>query len=165
MTVRRAEAYVGLGANLGDARGSLVQAIEECARLPLTRLVRRSSFYRSAPLGHAGQPDFINAVAHLETGLTARELLQSLLAIEKLHGRTREFPNAPRTLDLDLLLHGEDRISEPGLAIPHPRMHERRFVLEPLAEIAPRLRIPGRGAVMHLLAQCMNQPVHRMETP
>lgn len=165
MSGRRADAYIGLGANLGNARDTLLGALEECAQLPLTRVVRRSSLYRSAPVGYTDQPDFVNAVAQLESGLSARELLEAVLAIETRHGRARRFANSPRTLDIDLLLRGESRISEPGLELPHPRMHERRFVLEPLAEIAPGLLIPGRGSVRDLLARCLDQFVRRMEAP
>jgi 2-amino-4-hydroxy-6-hydroxymethyldihydropteridine diphosphokinase len=130
-------AYIGIGSNLHEPHAQVEAAFEELARLPRTRLSARSSLYRSAPVGYAAQPDFINAVAELDTGLGARELLGELQAIEARHGRRRSFANAPRTLDLDLLLFGDARIDEPQLVVPHPRMHERAFVLAPLLEIAP----------------------------
>jgi 2-amino-4-hydroxy-6-hydroxymethyldihydropteridine diphosphokinase len=132
-------AYVGIGSNLDDPRTHVLQALKDLERLPHTRLVKQSSLYRSAPVGHAPQPDFINAVARLETGLPAERLLAELQEIEARHGRTRSFPNAPRTLDLDLLLFGNATLDTPMLRIPHPRMHERAFVLKPLLEIAPHL--------------------------
>ena len=144
-------AYVGLGANLENPVAQVTAALAALAALPQTRLAAQSSLYRTAPVGYAGQPDFINAVAALETGLGPREMLDALLAIEAGHGRVRTFPNAPRTLDLDVLLYGEVQINEDGLTIPHPRMHERAFVLVPLAEIAPRALVPGRGVVGELL--------------
>ena len=121
------------------------------AALPSTRLTAKSSLYRSAPVGYADQPDFINAVAALETALAPRTLLDALLALERGQGRVRDFPNAPRTLDLDVLLYGELQWHEHGLTIPHPRMHERAFVLLPLTEIAPQCVIPGRGKAADLL--------------
>ena len=130
-------AYVGLGANLGEPVRALQQALDALGRLPRTTLVRRSSFYRSAPVD-AGGPDFINAVAEISTGLDAPELLAQLQALEQGAGRERPYRNAPRTLDLDLLLYGFARIDSPLLIVPHPRMRERAFVLHPLAEIAPQ---------------------------
>ena len=162
MSRHPAKCYVGLGANLGDAAGVLRQAIEDCGRIPQTRVAACSSLYRSAPLGYLDQPDFFNAVACLETCLSAPALLHRLQAIEQRHGRTREFRNAPRTLDLDLLVHGKTRLTTPELVLPHPRMHERRFVLEPLLEIAPDLVIDGRGRVSDLLQRCLDQPVTRI---
>jgi 2-amino-4-hydroxy-6-hydroxymethyldihydropteridine diphosphokinase len=132
-------AYVGVGANLDDPCTHVLDALNELDHLPHTRVVKRSSLYRSAPLGYAAQPDFINAVAQLETGLPAERLLAELQQIEQRHGRQRSFPNAPRTLDLDILLFGDARMTSKTLAIPHPRMHERAFVLKPLLEIAPEL--------------------------
>lgn len=131
-------AYVALGANLGDAAAAVRQALDDLARLPRTRVTARSSLWRSAPLA-AGGPDFINAVAELRTGLAAPELLHALQRLEDAAGRQRPYPNAPRTLDLDLLRHGDARSDEPRLQLPHPRMMERAFVLRPLAEIAPHL--------------------------
>ncbi|AMO22032.1 2-amino-4-hydroxy-6-hydroxymethyldihydropteridine diphosphokinase [Ramlibacter solisilvae] len=130
-------AYIGLGANLGLPEQALRAALDRIARLPLTALVRRSSLYRSAPVD-AGGPDYINAVAEISTGLTAPELLAQLQRIEADAGRERPYRNAPRTLDLDLLLFGAASIASASLQVPHPRMHERAFVLVPLAEIAPQ---------------------------
>lgn len=131
-------AYVGLGANLGEPQRALRQALQGLDRLPGTRLVRASRLYRSAPLD-AGGPDYVNAVAELETGLDAFELLAALQALEAAAGRKRPYRNAPRTLDLDLLLHGSTRVETATLSLPHPRLRERAFVLRPLAEIAPHL--------------------------
>ena len=131
-------AHVALGANLGDARATVRDAIAALGRLPQTRLLRASALYRSAPWEASG-PDFINAVAAIETGLDAHELLQALQALELQAGRERPYRNAPRTLDLDLLLYGDAVIDSPELTVPHPRLRERAFVLLPLAEIAPAL--------------------------
>jgi len=155
-------AYIGIGSNLEDPQTQVAQAFDELARLARTRLSARSSLYRSAPLGYAAQPDFINAVAELDTALGARELLAELQGIEARHGRQRSFANAPRTLDLDLLLYGDTRIDEPHLVVPHPRMHERAFVLRPLVEIAPQALIPGRGSAAACLAVCKPQRLERM---
>ncbi len=129
-------AYVALGANLGDPQAALRQALRGLAALPQTQLVRASSFYRTAPIDSSG-PDYINAVAELRTALTPQGLLAGLQALEQAAGRERPWRNAPRTLDLDVLLYGDVRLDTPALTIPHPRMHERAFVLVPLAEIAP----------------------------
>jgi len=144
-------AFIALGANLDHPELQVEAGIRDLAGLPQTRLVRRSSLYSSAPVGYRDQPDFINAVAQIETGLGARDLLEALLAIELRHGRVRDFPNAPRTLDLDIVLYGSLTLHEPGLTIPHPRMHERAFVILPLAEIAPDTMVPGQGSVRDLL--------------
>ena len=157
-----AKAFIGLGANLGDPEAQVRRAFAALAELPRTRLLAASSLYRSAPVGVVGQLDFVNAVAELETALSARALLEALLAEESRFGRTREFPNAPRTLDLDLLLYGDRVIAEPGLLVPHPRMHERAFVLAPLAEIAPDIAIPGRGRAAALLAACADQKIEKI---
>ena len=145
-------AYVALGSNLENPRRQLQAGFDALARLPHTRLVAQSPLYRSAPVGYADQPDFVNAVAALHTTLAPRALLDALLAIERAHGRVREFVNAPRTLDLDIALYGEQVVEEAGLSVPHPRMHERAFVLVPLVQIAPDARVPGRGRVHELLA-------------
>jgi 2-amino-4-hydroxy-6-hydroxymethyldihydropteridine diphosphokinase len=150
-------AYVGVGSNLNDPRAQVLQAFTELDGLPHTRVVRRSSLYRSAPMGHAAQPDFVNAVAQVETGLPAERLLAELQAVEARHGRERSFPNAPRTLDLDLLLYGAARIASPALTVPHPRMHERAFVLKPLLEIAPQLPFTAQ------LDACADQEVERID--
>jgi 2-amino-4-hydroxy-6-hydroxymethyldihydropteridine diphosphokinase len=140
-------AYIGLGANLGDARQAVLDALQAIAALPGVRLLRRSSLYRSAPVDAQG-PDFVNAVAQVETTLEPFALLAALQAIENAAGRQRPHRNAPRTLDLDLLLHGQARVATPALTLPHPRMHERAFVLRPLAEIAPGLVSPAQLAAI-----------------
>jgi 2-amino-4-hydroxy-6-hydroxymethyldihydropteridine diphosphokinase len=148
-------AYIGIGSNLDDPRAQVLQAFTELDRLPHTRVVKKSSLYRSAPIGHAAQPDFINAVAQLETGLPAERLLAELQEVEARHGRVRSFPNAPRTLDLDVLLYGNAEIRSTTLTVPHPRMHERAFVLKPLLEISPQLSFD--------LAACAQQKIERIE--
>lgn len=155
-------AYVGIGSNQGDARAHVLAAFDELARLPDTRLAARSSLYRSAPVDAPGQPDYVNAVAALDTELSAAQLLDALQGIERRHGRERPYPNAPRTLDLDLLTYGEMVLDSPLLTLPHPRMHQRAFVLQPLVEIDPRAEIPGRGAAAALLAACRGQRVERL---
>ena len=155
-------AYIGIGSNLDDPRAQVERGVAQLSQLAETRLIARSSLYRSAPVGYAAQPDFVNAVAAVETTLTPRELLGGLQGIEARHGRRRSFANAPRTLDLDLLLYGDARIDEPGLVVPHPRMHERAFVLRPLVEIDPGAEIPGHGPAAARLAACAAQPVERM---
>ncbi|MCY7370244.1 MAG: 2-amino-4-hydroxy-6-hydroxymethyldihydropteridine diphosphokinase [Polaromonas sp.] len=132
----RVTAFVGLGANLGDAAEALHAAIKAFDDIPLTQVRAVSSFYRSQPIDSSG-PDYLNAVAELQTALTAPALLCHLQAIEQRAGRERPYRNAPRTLDLDLLLFGSARIDSPALTVPHPRMAQRAFVLQPLAEIAP----------------------------
>jgi 2-amino-4-hydroxy-6-hydroxymethyldihydropteridine diphosphokinase len=152
-------ATVGLGANLNDPAAQVEYALTELDRLPGTRLLRRSSLYASAPVGYLDQPDFVNAVAQVETTLAPRALLAALLDIEHRHGRERSFRNAPRTLDLDLLLYGDAHFHEEGLSLPHPRMTERAFVLRPLLDIAPATIIPGRGRAADWLQHCAAQPV------
>ena len=155
----RVMAYIGLGANLNDPAAQVGDAFAELDRIPRTRLVARSSLYATAPVGNVNQPDFINAVAQVETALAPRALLAALLDIEQRHGRERSFRNAPRTLDLDLLLYGDARFHEDHLTLPHPRMTERAFVLLPLTEITPELTIPGRGRAADWLASCAEQSV------
>ena len=155
-------AWIGIGANLGDARANVLDALERLARLPGARLVKASSLYRTAPIDSSGD-DYVNAVAALDTALDAHALLQALFAIEQAHGRERPYRNAPRTLDLDLLLYGDAVIDDaPALIVPHPRLHERAFVLAPLAEAAPDLVIPGRGAVATLLAGVADQAIEKL---
>jgi 2-amino-4-hydroxy-6-hydroxymethyldihydropteridine diphosphokinase len=154
-------AYIGLGANLGDARATLDAACDGLARLPGTTLAARSSWYRSAPVDARG-PAFVNGVAALDTALEPLALLEALQAIEQRHGRARPYRNAPRTLDLDLLLYGELQLRTERLTLPHPRLHERAFVLHPLAELEPALEIPGRGAVRELLGHVAGQDVERL---
>lgn len=143
-------ACVALGANIGEPLRQIEAGFSALSALPGTRLIARSSLYRSAPVGYADQPDFINAVAMIETALAPHALLDAVLNIERVNGRIREFPNAPRTLDLDIVLYGDVVLQEPGLTIPHARMLERAFVMMPLAEIAPDVRVPGHGKVSDL---------------
>jgi len=154
----RITAYIGVGANLGFARDAVLNALVDLEGLPDTEFVCASGLYRSAPLDAEG-PDFINAVAELATGLSAEALLHALLAIEKIHGRVRTTRNAPRTLDLDLLLYGNTRLTTTELTLPHPRLTERAFVLVPLLEIAPDIELPGTGPAQALLANVANQNV------
>lgn len=149
------EAVVGIGSNLGDPAAQVRGAIVALARLRETELLGSSGLYRSPPMGPQDQPDYVNAVALLRTRLAPLALLDELQAIERRHGRVRAGARwGPRVIDLDLLLWGEDVISEPRLTVPHPGLHERPFVLYPLAEIAPRLLVPGRGRVRDLAAAC-----------
>jgi 2-amino-4-hydroxy-6-hydroxymethyldihydropteridine diphosphokinase len=146
-------AYIALGSNLSDPIGQIEQAWAQLDNLPETRLIACSSLYQSKPVGYAEQPDFINAAAAIVTQLSPRALLAALLQIEARHGRNRTFKNAPRSLDLDLLLYDGLVMHEHGLTLPHPRMTERAFVLLPLAEIAPDALIPGHGRVVDCLAK------------
>ena len=159
MTAERV--FVGLGANLGDARATLAQALKALAALPGTRLVAVSPLYRSEPVDAQG-PDFVNAVAELGTALTPRELLLALQAIEQSHGRLRPYRNAPRTLDLDLLLYGQRIVDETDLVVPHPRMHQRAFVLRPLADLAPDLVHPRLGRLDAFVERVADQPIRVM---
>jgi 2-amino-4-hydroxy-6-hydroxymethyldihydropteridine diphosphokinase len=158
---RATRAYIGLGANLGDTRAALDAAFGALAALPQTTLRAASSLYRSAPIESAGA-DYLNAVVGLDTRLAPDALLAELLRIERAHGRERPYRNAPRTLDLDLLLYGARRIETPTLTVPHPRLHERAFVLLPLAQIAPHLAIRGRGRVIDLLAGVSGQHIDKL---
>jgi len=146
---------VGLGSNLGEREVTLRAAVKRLRGLPDAEVLKVSSFRDTDPVGYLDQPRFLNGVVELETGLTARALLGALLELERAFGRDRNAgpPMGPRTLDLDLLLYGDQTIDEPLLTVPHPRLHERRFVLEPLAELDPALEIPGQGAIQTLLAQ------------
>src|SRR5207253_2162850 len=150
-----ARAFVGVGSNLGDRETLLNEAVAALRGLPQTEVRAISSFRDTAPVGIVDQPRFLNGAVELETGLQAEALLAALLGIERSLGRDRTDvpPGGPRTIDLDLLLFGEARIDEPGLEVPHPRLHERRFVLEPLAELDPALDVPGKGPVEALLAK------------
>lgn len=146
-------AYVGLGGNIGDRRAHLEQALDLLTREPGIEIVAVSSIRETDPVGYAEQPRFLNAVAALETELAPRELLERLLAVERLLGRERAGPRfGPRTIDLDLLLYGGEVVEEPGLTVPHPRLAERRFVLEPLAELAPDLVLPDGRRIAELLS-------------
>jgi 2-amino-4-hydroxy-6-hydroxymethyldihydropteridine diphosphokinase len=151
------DAWVALGANLGERRAVLDAALTALGNLAHTRLVRHSSLWASPPLDADG-PDYLNAVALLQTSLDPFELLAALQSIELTHGRTRAYRNAPRTLDLDLLLHGRAVLETPTLTLPHPRMAARAFVLRPLAELAPDLDIPGQGTLQQCLSRVADQP-------
>ncbi len=148
-------AFVGLGSNLGERETPLRAAVGRLRGLPQTEVRAVSSFRDTEPVGYVDQPRFLNGAVELETGLSARELMAALLDLERAFGRDRSAspPQGPRTLDLDLLLYGDATIDEPGLEVPHPRLHERRFVLEPLAELDPGLVVPGQGEVQDLLAK------------
>jgi 2-amino-4-hydroxy-6-hydroxymethyldihydropteridine diphosphokinase len=156
-------AFIGIGANLGDARGNVADALARLGGQSGCRLLASSSLWRTAPVDSSGD-DYINAVAVIETSLDAHVLLATLHAIETAHGRERPYRNAPRTLDLDLLLYGDEIIHTPALTVPHPRMHERAFVLAPLLEVAPETVIPDRGPAADFLASVTGQAVVRLET-
>lgn len=164
MIAAATRAFVALGSNLGDSKGAVEAALLDLAKLPGSRLIRQSALYRTAPVGVGQQPDFINAVAALDTSLAPQALLEALLALEARHGRTRHTPLAARTLDLDLLLHGDSVMNTPALQLPHPRMHLRAFVLAPLAEIAPDLILPaGLGPIAALLPAVADQTITRLQ--
>ncbi|MCV2370900.1 2-amino-4-hydroxy-6-hydroxymethyldihydropteridine diphosphokinase [Roseateles oligotrophus] len=155
-------AYIGLGANLGDMAQTLRLALKALAATPQIRLLAVSGAYRSAPI-ESGGPDYLNAVACLQSTLAAEALLDRLLAIELEHGRLRPFVNAPRTLDLDLLLYGGEQISAPRLTLPHPRLHLRAFVLLPLLELDPTLVAPGLGGLASFLPSVAGQTLARTD--
>lgn len=154
--------FIALGANLGDPVATVSAAVVALHSLPQTEFIAASSLYRTAPVGLRHQPDFINAVVELVAVAPAPTLLDALFEIEARFGRQRSVRNAPRTLDLDLLLYGDAVSDDPQLTLPHPRLHERAFVLAPLAEIAPHLNIPGRGPVSSLLLQCADQQIQKL---
>lgn len=141
-------AYIALGANLGDARATVLQAMDALGAIKGTRLVKRSALYSTAPIASSG-PDYVNAVVEVTTQLSAPALLHELQALETAAGRQRPYRNAPRTLDLDLLLYGEAHIDSPALVVPHPRMAQRAFVLVPLAQIAPARVTPAQLQAVH----------------
>ncbi|MCR6667166.1 MAG: 2-amino-4-hydroxy-6-hydroxymethyldihydropteridine diphosphokinase [Methyloversatilis sp.] len=155
-------AHIGLGANLADPEKQVRAALDELAAAPGIVLERKSSLYRTAPIGYDNQPDFINAVARVRTTLEPQALLDALLEIERTHGRVREFLNAPRTLDLDVLLYEDRVINTDTLNVPHPRAHLRAFVLLPLLEVSPDVIIPGIGPASAWLAHCQDQPIQRI---
>ncbi|MCW5658599.1 MAG: 2-amino-4-hydroxy-6-hydroxymethyldihydropteridine diphosphokinase [Burkholderiaceae bacterium] len=155
-------AYVGVGANLDQPRERVEQGIEALRSLPATQLAARSSLYASAPVDAPG-PDYVNAVVALRTTLQADALLQALHGIEARFGRERSVRNAPRTLDLDLLLYDDLRSDVPTLRLPHPRLHQRAFVLQPLLEIAPQLEAPGLGPLAAYLERVQDQPIRRID--
>ena len=156
--------FISLGANLGELALTLRQALNALNVLPDTQAVAVSSAYRSAPID-AGGPDYLNAVASFDTMLPPAELLRALQVIERAHGRERPFAHAPRTLDLDLLLYGDQSIASPDLSVPHPRLHQRAFVLLPLLEIAPTLVAPGLGHLADYLPQLAGQRITRQAEP
>jgi len=155
------QVLIALGSNLENPVSQVRRAFNELATLPESSLLACSSLYRSAPVGKSDQPDFINAVVQIETTLSPHNLLKALLEIEKNHGRVRKLPNDPRTLDLDILMYDKLKCNERGLILPHPRMHQRAFVLKPLMEISKDCFIPGRGTVAELLSDCANQRLER----
>lgn len=155
------QVLIALGSNLENPVSQVRRAFDELAALPESSLLACSSLYRSAPVGKSDQPDFINAVVQIETALTPHDLLKALLEIEKNHGRVRKLPNDPRTLDLDILMYDKLECNENGLILPHPRMHQRAFVLKPLMEISEDCFIPGHGTVAELLSVCANQRLER----
>ncbi|ATQ74971.1 2-amino-4-hydroxy-6-hydroxymethyldihydropteridine diphosphokinase [Massilia violaceinigra] len=154
-------AYVGIGANLGDARANVADALARLAALDGSRLLAQSSAWRTAPIDSSGD-DYINAVACIDTDLSAQALLAALQAIELAHGRERPYRNAPRTLDLDILLYNDERIDTASLQVPHPRMTERAFVLVPLLEIAPDIEVPGHGPARQFLPAVAGQAIERL---
>ncbi|WP_368650034.1 2-amino-4-hydroxy-6-hydroxymethyldihydropteridine diphosphokinase [Castellaniella ginsengisoli] len=154
-------AYIGLGPNLGEAAATVRRAAAELAATPGVTGLRLSSLYGTAPVDSSG-PDYVNAVAGLDTTLSPQALLAALQAIEQRHGRVRPYRNAPRTLDLDLLWYGGREIDEPGLIVPHPRMHERAFVLRPLMDLAPDLAL-AQGGLPELLARCAGQAIQPLD--
>ena len=154
--------FIGLGSNLGESSAQLRRALRDIDALPGTRLLACSSFYRSAPIGFLDQPDFVNAVAKIATALTPQALLAALLNIEHQHGRERMFHNAPRTLDLDVLLYDDLQFHEQGLTVPHPQMHRRAFVLLPLLEIAPDCVISGIGTALFVMQNCLDQVLEKL---
>lgn len=155
-----ARIFVGLGSNLGDREGTLRAAVGRLRGLPGTTVVRVSTLRNTDPVGNVDQPRFLNGAVEVDTELSPRDLLVALLELERAFGRDRGAVPAqgPRTLDLDLLLYGQEQIDEPGLQVPHPRLHERRFVLEPLADLDPALEVPGKGSVQTLLAKLDSSP-------
>ncbi len=155
-------AFIALGSNLDDPQAQVKRGFAALASLSNTTLLAQSSLYRSAPVGYANQPDFINAVAKIATELSPQALLQALLAIEHQYGRERSFQNAPRTLDLDVLLYDDLILHEVGLTIPHPHMHLRAFVLRPLLELQADCVIPAVGLAEKALQGCLEQSLERI---
>jgi 2-amino-4-hydroxy-6-hydroxymethyldihydropteridine diphosphokinase len=156
-------AYIGIGSNQGTPRAQVAAAFEELAALPRTQLTGRSPMYASEPVDAPGQPPYVNAVGAVQTGLAPQALLSSLQAVEARRGRERPFRNAPRTLDLDLLLYDDVVLDTPTLTLPHPRMHLRAFVLRPLLDLDPGASVPGRGDAMELLRACAGQRLARLD--
>jgi 2-amino-4-hydroxy-6-hydroxymethyldihydropteridine diphosphokinase len=160
--VTRHVSFIGLGSNLGESGDQLAQALIRLNQLPGTTLLAQSGLYRSAPVGYLDQPDFVNAVAKISTTLMPQVLLAALLQIERECGRERTFANAPRTLDLDVLLYDDRQIHEHGLTVPHPQMHRRAFVLLPLLDIEPDCVIPAVGSAREAMQGCLDQVLDRL---
>ena len=163
MRKKLSQAFIALGSNLENPISQIQRAFEELKQLPGTHLISCSSLYKSAPVGRLDQPDFINAVALIETQLAPHDLLNALLGIEHNHGRVRESLNAPRTLDLDILLYDDVECHDKALILPHPRMSQRAFVLKPLMEIAPNYHVPGQGDIAQLLLSCNEQKLEQIK--
>jgi 2-amino-4-hydroxy-6-hydroxymethyldihydropteridine diphosphokinase len=157
----RVVAFVGIGSNLGDARGNVQRAILRLEKLPDTRLAGQSSLFRTAPID-AGGDDYVNAVARIDTRLPAQQLLQELQAIEQEFGRERPYPNAPRTLDLDILLYGQQSIRTDALIVPHPRLTQRAFALIPLLQLDPLIAIPCKGAAHSFVPDVAGQAIQKL---
>jgi 2-amino-4-hydroxy-6-hydroxymethyldihydropteridine diphosphokinase len=148
------KAFVGMGANLGPREVTLLRAVDLLGALPRVDVLEVSGLRQTAPVGNVDQPEFLNGAVAVETSLSPRELLDALLGVERELGRVRDGTQwGPRTIDLDLLVYGDEIVDEPELRVPHPHLHERRFALEPLAELDPELEIPGRGKVSEVLAE------------
>jgi 2-amino-4-hydroxy-6-hydroxymethyldihydropteridine diphosphokinase len=156
------KAFVALGSNLNEPASQVIRACQAIDKLPKTKLVKQSSLYQSDPVGYTDQPDFINAAVEISTQLPPEKLLEALLSIEKNAGRERPFANAPRVLDCDLLLYDDLILNTKNLTLPHPRMHERGFVLLPLAEIAPELLLPDGSNVVKLALAHKNQGIKKL---
>lgn len=161
MSKHRTACYIGIGSNLGDARGNVQRAIIQLGQLPDTRLDAQSSLFRTAPVD-AGGDDYINAVARIDTGMTASDLLQALQTIEQDFGRERPYHNAPRTLDLDILLYGQQTIASDTLSVPHPRLTQRAFALIPLLQLDPFIKIPGKGAAHTFVPGVAGQAIQKL---
>ena len=162
LTAFRSTVFLGLGSNLDDPDWQVQTAMREIDEIPDAGLVKISSLYQTSPVGIIDQPPFVNAVVQVETTLSPHDVLQHLLDIEGRHGRVRKEKNGPRTLDLDMLIFNEWRIDDSKLTTPHPRMHERAFVLVPLLEIAPEVFIPGQGYAKEFLAKMDASGVHKL---
>ncbi|TWI66100.1 2-amino-4-hydroxy-6-hydroxymethyldihydropteridine diphosphokinase [Pseudoduganella lurida] len=154
-------AFIGIGANLGDARANVLDAVVRLRRVPGIAVTAVSGLYRTAPIDSSGD-DYVNAVARIDTTLAPQALLEALFAIEQEHGRERPYFNAPRTLDLDLLLYGDEIIATPTLTVPHPRMTMRAFVLVPLLEVAPAIDVPGLGAAASFADAVADQAIFKL---
>lgn len=157
----KVSAYIGIGSNLGDARENVSNAVKQLGSLEKSRLSASSSLFLTAPV-NAGGDDYVNAVVRIETELSSQELLDALFSLERSYGRERPYTNAPRTLDLDLLLYGNQTITMPSLQVPHPRMTQRAFVLIPLLEIDPFIAIPGKGPAHEFIPGVANQAIRKI---